>query len=175
MKKAAVVSALLACAVQASAQGTLQFSTVLTGANEVPPNSDPTLGTGSFTLSGDVLSFRVDVPAVTFITTGGFINGPAGPGTNAPVIFDLGFFSFHGGSSQGDPPGYTFMSTNFTLGTDQINQLLAGLWYVNITSETQPLGQLRGQILQVPEPSELALLGGLGGTAYALCRRRWGH
>jgi len=150
--------ALLAWALEAPAQGTFQFQATLTGANEVPPNNDPTVGTGVFTLSGNLLTFRVDVPLITFITTGGTINGPAGPGTNAPVVFDLGFFSAHPGNSQGSPPGYTFMSTNYTLNTDQINQLLTGLWYVNITSSTEPAGQLRGQILEVPEPSAVALL-----------------
>ena len=107
------------------------------------------------------MSFRVDVPLITFITTGGTINGPAGPGTNAPIIFDLGFFSFHPGSSLGDPPGYIFMNTNYTLSASQISQLEAGLWYVNITSGTMPDGQLRGQILPVaPSIEDLCPCGG---------------
>ena|SRR6266851_2959563 len=138
MKRVVFLIALLACAVQpAQAQGTIQFNAILTGSNEVPPNGDPTIGTGTFWLTGNGLSFRVDVPLITFITTGGTINGPALAGVKAPVIFDLGFFSFHPGSSFGDPPGYTFMSTTFTLSDAQINQLESGLWYVNITSETQ--------------------------------------
>jgi hypothetical protein len=48
---------LLACGVKAQAQGTLQFSATLTGADEVPPNNDPTVATGTFTLNGNVLNF----------------------------------------------------------------------------------------------------------------------
>jgi hypothetical protein len=49
---------LLACTVvQAQTQGTIQFQAILTGSNELPPNLDPTIGTGTFTLTGNSLSF----------------------------------------------------------------------------------------------------------------------
>jgi len=40
-----------------------------------------------------------------------------------------------------------------------LSQLESGLWYVNVTSAGHLDGQVRGQILPVPEPSVLALLG----------------
>ena len=40
--------ALLACALWAQAQGTLQFHATLTGLQVVPPNSDPTIARGDF-------------------------------------------------------------------------------------------------------------------------------
>ncbi len=152
---------------KAPAQDTICFTATLTGTNEVPPNNDPTVATGTFSLTGTSLSFLVDVPALTFISVSGSIQGPAGPGTNAPIIFDLGGPVFHSGSSQGDPPIYRFASPAsgpfgagpFTLTDAQLNGLESGLWYVNITSAGQPNGQLRGQILGVPEPSAAALFG----------------
>lgn len=157
---------MIACAVRAQAQGTFEFTATLTGTNEVPPNNDPTVGTATFSLTGDILNFSVYVPALTFITTGGSINGPSFGGSNAPVLFDLGGFRYHSGSSFGDPPFYMSSSPPvgpegagpFTLSISQIGELEDGLWYVNITSGALPNGQLRGQILEVSEPPELAML-----------------
>src|SRR5216117_1446587 len=97
MRKPLLVAALLACALWAQAQGTLQFFATLAGDNEVPPNSDPTIGTAILSLTGDSLSFYVYVPAITFVTSGGRINGPAMPGVNGPILFDLGLPHFHSG------------------------------------------------------------------------------
>ena len=167
MKRHLLILALLACALKAQAQGTLQFQATLTGSAEVPPNSDPTTAIGIFSLDANLLSFRVDVPAVTFISVSGYIQGPASPGANAPIIFDLGGPTFHSGNSFGSPPYYGFGSPAvppfgagpFPLTDAQIAQLEAGLWYENITSAARPDGQLRGQILPVPEPSTPIVLG----------------
>lgn len=56
----------------------------------MPPNNDPTIGIGTFTLEGNSLSFLVDVPSDNFIPMSAYIQGPALPGANGPVIFDLG-------------------------------------------------------------------------------------
>ena len=157
MKRVAIILTLLACAVQpAQAQGTIQFRAILTGSDEVPPNSDPTIGRGSFTLDGNSLSFLVDVSAVNFTSVSGYIQGPALPGANGPIIFDLGAPRFLPGDSQGiNPPVYRFFSPEvlpglgagpFPLTGAQISELEGGFWYVNVTSSMLPNGQLRGQI-----------------------------
>ena len=47
------------------------------------------------------------------------------------------------------------------LSAGQVNDLLAGLWYLNLHTDAFPDGEIRGQV--VPEPGTLALLaGGLG-------------
>jgi len=54
----------------------------------------------------------------------------------------------------------------------QISQLEGGLWYINIHSANFGGGEIRGQILPVPEPSTLALLGlGAGALVWRLRRR----
>jgi hypothetical protein len=142
LKKFPLIFTLLACAVQpAKSQGTLQFQAILTGSNEVPPNSDPTIGRGTFTLEANSLSFLVDVPSDNFIPMSSYIQGPALPGANGPVIFDLGGPTFHSGSSLGDPPFARFASPAsppfgagpFPLSAAQITELESGLWYVNVT------------------------------------------
>jgi len=171
---------LLACALRAQAQGTIQFQATLTGSAEVPANSDPTIATGTFALDANVLSFHVDVPAVTFIAQSAFIQGPAFPGANAPVIFDLGGPTFRPGNDFGVPPGYRFFSPfdgtfgagPFTITAEQVSQLESGLWYVNVTSAGHLDGQLRGQIVPVPEPSSFALLLSAAGLALFAMRRK---
>jgi hypothetical protein len=53
---------------------------------------------------------------------------------------------------------------------NQIADLENGLWYINIHSTTFGGGEIRGQILPVPEPSTLALLG--LGVGALVCRLR---
>jgi hypothetical protein len=53
----------------------------------------------------------------------------------------------------------------------QIDELNAGLWYVNVTTGNYPDGEIRGQILSVPEPSTWALFG-LGAMVYSLKRAK---
>ena len=59
--------------------------------------------------------------------------------------------------------------TTFT--APQMADLINGLYYVNIHSTFRPGGEIRGQILLVPEPSTAALVG-LGIGLLAVVRRR---
>ena len=180
MKRILILLSLITCAITAQAQGTFQFTATLSGANEIPPNSDPTICTGLFSLTGNSFSFLINVPALTFNSVSASINGPALPGGTGPVIFDLGGPIFHGGSGLGSPPVYVFFSPfngvfgagPFTLSNPQINDLESGHWYVDVTSETMPAGQLRGQITPVPEPSAWGLLCAAGIAFWAWQRKR---
>jgi hypothetical protein len=144
------------------AQGTIQFYAATSGTNEVPPNNDPTIARTTFNLDGDVLSFLLYVPAETFLARSAAIQGPALPGSNAPIIFDLGLAGFNGGSPQfcipatyifGSPFTGVFGAGPFTLTDSQIYDLKNGFWYLNVTSTPYPEGQIRGQILEVPQMS----------------------
>jgi hypothetical protein len=167
VKASPLVYFTLLCAVAVHAQGTIEFDATLAGSSEVPPNNDPTTCIGQCWLTGDSLSFLVNVPAVTFTPDNAYIQGPGLAGANGPIIFDLGGSVFHAGSEFGIPPYYAFFSPPsgpagagpFTLTANQINELESGEWYINVTSFTSPDGQLRGQLTETPEPAVVALLG----------------
>ncbi len=147
-----------------------QFTANLTGAQEVPPNSSAHSAAGNFTLNGSFLQWTVSLDPSFFEDTGGFVHGPASPGSTAPVLFDLGTrFVFN------PPGGNVVYFGNRTLNGAETSDLLAGLWYANITSAAFPNGEIRGQIVTVPEPSTWTLMIG-GGLAlfYATRRKRTG-
>ena len=83
-------------------------------------------------------------------------HGPAGPGVNAGVQVNFGAIS-----------GLTSPSIgSTTISALQGNDLLAGLWYVNIHSSAFPGGEIRGQMEVIPLPAAawllLSRLGALG-------------
>lgn len=64
-----------------------------------------------------------------------------------------------------------FISTAVTLNSTQASDLMAGRYYINVHTVNNGGGEIRGNLVAVPEPSRaLLMLGGL--TATALRRRR---
>ena len=80
---------------------------------------------------------------LTGAATGAHIHGPAPTNTAAPVVIDLGPLnvlatnSAAGGSITG----------SIVLTTNENADLLAGLYYINIHSATNPDGEIRGQLI----------------------------
>lgn len=147
-----VVAAVLAARV-ASAQTI--FQAVLDGLGENPPNGSPATGFGTVVLNAAQTQITVDEnwSGLTAPATASHIHGPGGAGTNAPVIFP---FSGVPAATAGAIPEQTFSIT-----PTQVGYLFAGYLYFNVHTSTFPGGEIRGQILLVPEPSTLTL-GGLG-------------
>jgi hypothetical protein len=180
---AAVVGACLAIAGNARAQ--VAFTAVLNGAQEAPnPNNSTAIGFGNFLLNQaqTQLTFNVNYQGLGSAfaaahfhnapigTAGGIVRGMTigveGPGgTGSPNG------SFNGVWSNTDAP-IPANSQNFPLTPTLVNALLAGNLYFNVHSANFPGGEIRGQILPVPEPGTLALTGLAFAGVIAYRRRR---
>jgi len=158
--KKATFAVALTWAWLANGQGTLEthnpfqlgqpivFTSHLTGNTEYT-------GDGTFQLSGNRLSYELIVPYGLFEAG---IYGPAAPGTDGPLVFMLHRTDCN--APIASEPGLCLFSDRpsgvgaLYLSDAQITDLLGGLWYVGAGNPTY----LRGQILQVPEPSVAVLV-----------------
>jgi len=113
------------------ARETIYFTASLSSTNLVPPQIGTSVGYGEFSLSGRTLNYAFTLPPYW---PGAQIHGPAGPGTNAPVIIDLGYSSFCTISIPDHTSDQCYLAGSVLLSRSQIVELLAGLWYVNSIS-----------------------------------------
>ena len=160
------MAAAVAIVTMASAQGAiLQFVASLDGLQEVPPVATPATGdsslmlndvTGDWTLTGNYFNLLANV-------TASHIHGPAPPGIIAGIVV--------GGTLTplGSPNGT--LSGAGTFSAAQMADLLGGLYYVNVHSQVQLGGEIRGQL--IPEPATVVLFGvGAAGLLCVAWRRR---
>ena len=110
------------------------MSIPLSGQNEVPPNTSGGSGTAKVELDGNVIKWTVTYSGTTGPITAGHFHGPAQPGANAGVVVP-----FAG-------PLASPIVGSATLTSAQVDQVKAGLWYVNLHSAAHPGGELRGQV-----------------------------
>jgi hypothetical protein len=109
----------------------------LKGTNEVPPNASPATGKAEATLDTEtrVLSWKVTYADLTGPAMGAHFHGPSEAGKNAGIAL----------------PFKTVQSPiegTATLTDNQAADLLAGKWYANIHTGTNPGGELRGQMMK---------------------------
>jgi hypothetical protein len=136
---------------------------------EVPPHNTPGYGSADFSFNPTTLTLSVtDGTGLYSDLLAGATTvkvQDAAVGANGPTAIVLTL----------DTPGNTSgtFSGSGTLSSAQAADLNAGNLYVNITDSVFPSGEIRGQILLVPEPSIGALMfGALGLIAWRLCARR---
>jgi len=150
----------------AVAFGQSSFQAILSGANENPVNASPGTGLGTLILSADQSTITVNESwsGLTANATLSHIHGPAAPGVNAGVLFP---FSGVPSATSGSIP-----QQSFAINATQVGYLMSGLLYFNVHTGNFPGGEIRGQIVPVPEPGALALLGlGLAAIGWKLRRR----
>ncbi len=108
------------------------------GGNEVPPNASPGSGTltGTYDDVTNQLSWNISWINLLGTETLMHFHGPAPVGNNAGVQVDVGAIS-----------GVASPSVGLTnIAPAQGADLLAGLWYINLHTNTFPGGELRGQV-----------------------------
>jgi hypothetical protein len=121
------------------------FQANLTGAQEVPAVDTRATGRAVLALSDDLttLHYRVIVNDIVSITMAHIHLAP--PGTNGGIIFWLYDQSGVNGPGGDFGPGNPISGT-LTLTPDQVDDLLAGDYYVNVHTDTHGSGEIRGQV-----------------------------
>jgi len=106
----------------------------LRASNQVPPNASSAVGMARVDLSGMTLKWTITYSGMTGPVTAGHFHGPAAAGANAGVALP-----FTG--SLASP-----IEGSATLTQAQVDQVKAGLWYVNLHTAANPGGEIRGQV-----------------------------
>jgi hypothetical protein len=133
----AAIALLLAFASPSYAE-TVQFKADLKGSAEVPPNQ--TTGSGTITATYDTstkqLAWDGSYSGLTGPATAAHFHGPAESGKNAGVAVPI-------------TPPTSPLHGSATLTDAQASDLMAGSWYVNIHTEANKCGELRGQLVKM--------------------------
>jgi len=133
---AAALLALTALPAQAQ---TVKFTADLSGKNESPAIKSDGTGTASATLDGATrkLTWEITFWGLSGPMTAAHFHGPADATKNAGVAVPI--------AKAGDPAPY---KGSATLTPEQMADLMAGRWYVNIHTAANPPGEIRGQVLK---------------------------
>ncbi len=148
-----VVAVFLLSSFGAQAATITVFNSLIDGAQANAGGGTGSAGTGAgtMTLDHDTLEFSwfVAWQDLAAPVTVAHFHGPAMPGQNAGVEVAI---------DAGSNPSIG----SALLSSSQADDLLAGLWYINIHSQAFPGGEIRGQVVavsQVPVPAALWLFG----------------
>jgi hypothetical protein len=114
------------------------FTATLAGANEIPPNASTATGAGVFTLSRTsattgTLTYGISYSSTLTATMAHIHKAPPGVAGSVVIPFQI------------SRP----ISGTATLTSQQVIDLLSGLYYANIHSATYTLGEIRGQLVPV--------------------------
>ncbi len=114
----------------------------LLGNQEVPPVRTAGCGLAIVSLVGNTLRWKITFSGLSSKVISTHFHGPAEPGMNAGVQVDIG------ANSNQVPPFNSPLIGNaqLLLGSDQIKQLVNGLWYINVHTVSYPDGEIRGQV-----------------------------
>lgn len=131
------VAAVAVLAASAAGAAVMHFSAKLDGASETPPNDSKGMGTASVELNTATknLTWTVKYSGLSGPATMAHFHGPAAVGVAAGVTVPLKEVASPAKGSA-------------TLTDAQIDQLKAGMWYVNVHTAAHPGGEIRGQVLE---------------------------
>jgi CHRD domain len=125
----------------------VNMQATLSGTQEVPPNGSTATGSGTMVIDTDTntMNFNISFSGLSAPQTAAHFHGPAMPGVNAGVIFGLGL---------GSPQIGVWNMTD-----EQEGWVLAGLTYVNVHTTAFPGGEIRGQVVEGPNATDVTSWG----------------
>jgi hypothetical protein len=111
------------------------FKADLRASNEVPPNTSKASGSAeaNFDTKTKNLSVTVTFSGLSGPSIGVHVHGPGEPGKNAGIVLPFNFV-------------LSPAKLSATLTDSQAADLMAGRWYVNVHTELNPGGEIRGQL-----------------------------
>jgi hypothetical protein len=111
----------------------MMFKAALNAQSEVPPNNSAATGTADVTVDTEAkkLSWKIEHSGLTGEPTAAHFQGPAKAGENAGPVVDITANLKEGSADLSD---------------EQWQQLQSGMWYVNIHTQQNPDGEIRGQV-----------------------------
>ncbi len=134
-KAAAAALSLALMTTTAAHAATLRFAATLSGAQEVPANTETGKGEVSATLdtTTKVFTYTATYAGLTGAAGAAHFHGPAAPGANGPPVVAV--------AATASP-----ITGTATLTDAQIADLTAGKWYFNIHTAAHGGGEVRGQL-----------------------------
>lgn len=132
-RKLSVIAFALALAATPVFAETMMFKADLKGASEVPPADTAGSGNAMVTLdtSGKTVAWKITYDGLTGDASAAHFHGPAAVGSNAGPAIDISGKIAEGSAAISD---------------QQIADLQAGKWYLNIHTAKYPDGEIRGQL-----------------------------
>ena len=130
------------------------FDAKLTGKDEVPPKDTKASGVAEFTVTGaNSMSYKVTVNNMEKVTAAHIHQGKVGE--NGPVVVTLFKTDSPSATTNGDLSQGTIASDKFEgplAGkplSDLINMINNGEAYVNVHTQANPKGEIRGQLFSM--------------------------
>jgi len=109
----------------------------------------------------NTISWEIDYQDLTGQLTAAHFHGPAALGSNASPQISI---------TSGAQSATGTLSGSASITDTQKTDVLSGLWYLNFHAAANPAGELRGQVVNIPEPSSAILL--IGGMLALVTRSR---
>jgi CHRD domain len=136
----AACSAGLLVLVQSARAAPVTFKVDMNGAQQVPPVQTGATGTADLTYdpATRVLTWTVTYGGLSGPATMAHIHGPAMQGKNAPPVIWLS----EKGAAVSSP-----IKGQVTLTPEQAQQMMGGEWYINVHTQANPSGEIRGQVM----------------------------
>ena len=130
------------------AQGEQKFAATLSAQEEVPPTNSQATGMAEFTVMGDNVQYSVNASNIQSVTAGHIHSGKQGE--NGPIVVTL--FNYDSPMNQVAEQGsITADKLEGPMAGKQLSDLATamsnGETYVNVHTEQNPNGEIRGQIM----------------------------